>query len=163
MKLGLISDTHGLLRPQALEALHGCQRILHAGDIGDAAILAQLAALAPVEAVRGNNDHGAWAESLPVTRDMTLHGRRLLLIHDLKDLTLDPAAAGIAVVISGHSHRPSLSQRDGVLYINPGSAGRQRFKLPIALAQLELCPAGLTVQVLELADGQWQPTLQFRG
>lgn len=135
-RLGIISDTHGLLRPEALAALDGCERILHAGDVGKPEVLQALRELAPVTAVRGNNDKGGWADELPVCARLTVAQTGIYLIHDLAELDLDPAAAGIRVVISGHSHRPAIAERDGVLYLNPGSAGPRRFKLPIAVAEL---------------------------
>ncbi|TPQ27079.1 metallophosphoesterase family protein [Methylomonas koyamae] len=135
-RLGIISDTHGLLRPEALAALGGCERILHAGDVGKPEVLQALRELAPVTAVRGNNDKGAWAEELPESARLTVAQIGIYLIHDLAELALDPAAAGIRVVISGHSHRPAIAERDGVLYVNPGSAGPRRFKLPISVAEL---------------------------
>jgi putative phosphoesterase len=136
LAIGVISDTHGLLRPGALAALRGSDHIVHAGDIGGPAILAALAAIAPVTAVRGNNDRDAWADDLPETAVVDLAGTRVLVIHDVS--TLAAATDGAAVVVSGHSHRPSLSHRDGVLYLNPGSAGPRRFSLPVALARLEV-------------------------
>ena len=136
MRVGLISDTHGLLRPEALDFLAGCDHIVHGGDIGNAAILERLAALAPLTVVRGNNDREAWARAIPVTARLTLGTLDLYAIHDLKELDIDPRAAGIRVVVSGHSHRPSCSERNGVLYLNPGSAGRRRFSLPISAAEL---------------------------
>lgn len=135
-RLGIISDTHGLLRPEALAALRGCEQILHAGDIGKPEVLQTLSQLAPVTAVRGNNDKGAWAEELPESAGLTVAQTGIYLIHDLADLDIDPAAAGIRVVISGHSHRPAITERDGVLYVNPGSAGPRRFKLPVTVAEL---------------------------
>jgi putative phosphoesterase len=136
LAIGVISDTHGLLRPGALAALRGSDHILHAGDIGDRAILAALAAIAPVTAVRGNNDRDAWADDLPETVLVDLAGTRVRVIHDVN--TLAAAADTAAVIISGHSHRPSLAHRGGVLYLNPGSAGPRRFSLPVALARLEV-------------------------
>ena len=136
MRVGLISDTHGLLRPEALAFLAGCDYIVHGGDIGDAAILERLAAIAPLTTVRGNNDREAWAHAIPVSAQLTIGGVVLHAIHDIKDLDIDPGALGVRVVISGHSHKPSCSERDGVLYINPGSAGRRRFSLPISAAEL---------------------------
>jgi len=135
-RFGIISDTHGLLRPEALAALGGYERILHAGDIGKPEVLQALNPLAPVTAVRGNNDKGAWAEELPECARLTVAQIGIYLIHDLAELEIDPAAAGIRVVISGHSHRPAITERDGVLYVNPGSAGPRRFKLPVAVAEL---------------------------
>jgi putative phosphoesterase len=135
-RIGLISDTHGLLRPEALAWLAGCEHIIHGGDIGNAAILEQLAALAPLSVVRGNNDHGPWAEALPETRLLRFEGVAVYAIHDLGTLAIDPAAEGVRVVVSGHSHKPGVDERGGVLYVNPGSAGRRRFSLPIALGEL---------------------------
>jgi putative phosphoesterase len=136
MRIGLISDTHGLLRPEALDFLAGCDHIVHGGDIGDAAILARLAQIAPLTVVRGNNDTQAWARAVPESALLRLGGVSLYAIHDLKQLDIDPVAAGVRSVVSGHSHRPSSAERDGVLYINPGSAGRRRFSLPISAAEL---------------------------
>jgi putative phosphoesterase len=140
LRVGLISDTHGLLRPEALDFLAGCDHIIHGGDIGGPEILERLGAIAPLTVVRGNNDTAAWARSIPETARLTLGGVELFVIHDLKQLAGDPAAAALAagarVVISGHSHKPSRSERDGVLYVNPGSAGRRRFSLPITAGEL---------------------------
>jgi hypothetical protein len=136
--IGVISDTHGLLRPEALAALRGATHILHAGDVGDITILDALRQIAPVTAIRGNIDtHGPTAE-LPATEVVALDGRLLYMLHSLADLDLKPEAAGIAVVISGHSHKPSVETRKGVLYLNPGSSGPRRFKLPITVARLHL-------------------------
>jgi putative phosphoesterase len=136
IRVGVISDTHGLLRPEALAFLRGSDRILHAGDIGSAQILAQLSAIAPVTAVRGNNDEGAWAQEIPETQRITIGGAAIYLIHDLARLDVDPVASGIRVVVSGHSHRPRAERRGEVLYLNPGSAGPRRFRLPVAVAEL---------------------------
>ncbi|MED5620154.1 metallophosphoesterase family protein [Ideonella sp. BN130291] len=136
MRIGLISDTHGLLRPQALEALRGSDHIVHAGDIGGPQILAALRELAPLTAVRGNNDRAPWAQGIAATETVLMADWRLHVLHDLKELDIDPAAAGIRVVVSGHSHRPLVQQRNGVLYVNPGSAGPRRFKLPVTVAEL---------------------------
>lgn len=138
MRVGLVSDTHGLLRPEVLEWLRGSDRIVHAGDICAAEILAQLAALAPVTAVRGNNDHGPWAERLREREVLELAGVRIFVVHDLADLKRTPAPAGTRVVVSGHSHKPLVEERAGVLYVNPGSAGPRRFTLPIAAGELRL-------------------------
>ncbi len=138
MRVGLISDTHGLLRPEAIERLRGAAHIVHAGDIGGPEILAALRALAPLTAVRGNNDRGPWARAVREHETVALGGVRLHVVHDLAALAVDPAAAGIRVVVSGHSHQPRIEERGGVLYVNPGSAGPRRFRLPVALAQLEL-------------------------
>jgi putative phosphoesterase len=138
LRIGLISDTHGLLRPEALDFLAGCDHIVHGGDIGNAGILDRLAELAPLTVVRGNNDREAWAREIPITAALELGGITLYAIHDVKELDIDPAARGVRVVVSGHSHRPASSERGGVLYINPGSAGRRRFSLPISAAELVL-------------------------
>ena len=138
MKIGVISDTHDLLRPQAVAALRGVDHIVHAGDICGSVVLHGLGEIAPVSAVRGNNDRGDWAADLQETLAIELGGATICVLHDLSQLDLDPAAAGFQVVISGHSHRPLIETRDEVLYINPGSAGPRRFKLPIALAILEI-------------------------
>jgi len=136
LRVGLISDTHGLLRPQALDYLRGSAHIIHAGDIVDPATLEQLATLAPLAAVRGNNDRGAWANALPEAITLTLGGVAIHVIHDLKELALDPLAEGVRVVITGHSHKPACSEQGGVLYVNPGAAGRRRFKLPVSVGEL---------------------------
>jgi len=136
MRVGLISDTHGLLRPEALAFLQGCDHIVHGGDIGDARILDELAAIAPLTAVRGNNDGAAWADGVPETALLDLGGVRFYAIHDLAQLRIDPVAEGIRVVVSGHSHRPLAEQRGTVLYLNPGSAGPRRFRLPVSAADL---------------------------
>lgn len=136
-RIGLISDTHGLLRPEVPPLLAGCRTILHAGDVGKPEVLARLEPLAPVIAVRGNNDRGEWAERLPRIFRVTLGGIRLLMIHDLGDLDFDPAAAGFDVVVSGHSHRPHVIS-EPILFVNPGSAGPRRFKLPVSLGFLEI-------------------------
>jgi putative phosphoesterase len=152
--VGLISDTHGLLRPEALAALRGSRHIVHAGDIGDPAVLEALARIAPVTAVRGNNDTGPWARKLRETEELRIGKTRILVIHDLSQLELDPIAAGFDVVVAGHSHRPKQELRDGVLYVNPGSAGPRRFKLPIAVARLELSSRGPAFKLLELKTDQ---------
>jgi putative phosphoesterase len=137
--IGVISDTHGLLRPEAVAALAGVERIIHAGDIGGPEILASLAAIAPVTTVRGNNDTEAWARALPATEVVDAgEGLLVYVIHDVGELDLDPRAGGFRVVISGHSHRPACDERDGVLWFNPGSAGPRRFRLPIAVGRLVL-------------------------
>ena len=138
MRIGLISDTHGLLRPEARAALRGVDHIIHAGDIGSAALLAALEDIAPVDAVRGNNDGGAWAASIPETLELQFDEARVYVIHDLALLDIDPAERGFRVVIAGHSHKPFARETAGVLYVNPGSAGPRRFKLPISLGQLHV-------------------------
>ncbi len=136
--IGVISDTHDLLREEVSEAFQGCAKIIHAGDIGSAGILTDLNRIAPTLAVRGNNDKGAWAKDIPARELIDIEGVSVYVIHDLSELDLDPYAAGIRVVISGHSHRPLIRRHGGVLYLNPGSAGPRRFKLPISLARIEI-------------------------
>jgi putative phosphoesterase len=149
--IGVISDTHGLLRPEALDALQGSELIIHAGDVGDSpAILESLRAIAPVVAVRGNIDCGEWASQLPVTAVVEAHRALIYVLHDLQQLDLKPAAAGFAIVISGHSHKPSRTERDGVIYLNPGSAGPRRFKLPISLARIDLRAEAFGIELREL-------------
>ena len=150
MRIGLISDTHGLLRPQALDFLRGSDHILHAGDIVGAGILAQLRGLAPLTAVRGNNDHGDWAQALPETVIVTLGGIAIHMLHDLKELAIDPAAQGVRVVVAGHSHKPACEERAGVLYVNPGAAGRRRFKLPVSLGELLVEDGRVSVRLVTL-------------
>jgi len=152
LRVGLISDTHGLLRPEAKAFLRGCDAIVHGGDIGHAGILEELAALAPVTAVRGNNDTGAWAERLCETETLEIGELLLYTIHDLAQLDIDPMAAGVRVVISGHSHKPRAETRDGVLYVNPGSAGPRRFKLPIAAGELVITGLSLSLRIVDLQD-----------
>lgn len=151
MNIGLISDTHGLLRREALEALRGSDLIVHAGDIGTPDVLAALRALAPLVAVRGNNDTEPWAMDVPETQTFAAGGLRLHLLHDLKTLALEPRRAGIAAVVSGHSHRPKIETRDGVLYLNPGSAGPRRFSLPISVARAEIVGDTIRAKLVELA------------
>ena len=148
--LGVISDTHGLVRPEALAALAGVERIVHAGDIGSRDVLDALARVAPVTAVRGNNDRGGWAADIPETEVVEVGGLCLYVLHDLHELDLDPRAAGFAAVISGHSHQPRLEERDGVLYLNPGSAGPRRFKLPISLARLTIAHRRVRAELVTL-------------
>lgn len=148
--IGVISDTHGLVRPQAVEALRGSDLIVHAGDVGHPAVLEALRTLAPVVAVRGNNDRGAWAERLSATELVEVAGISLYLLHDLAELDLDPKAAGVRAVIAGHSHQPKLETRGGVLFLNPGSAGPRRFKLPVALARVRVSAAGVDAELVEL-------------
>jgi putative phosphoesterase len=136
--IGLISDTHGLLRPEALRALEGCELIIHAGDVGGPEILESLRGIAPVIAVRGNIDKGEWAAQLPETAVVEAQSARLYVLHDIHQLDLNPAADGFAIVVSGHSHKASREERSGVIYVNPGSAGPRRFRLPITVARLDL-------------------------
>jgi putative phosphoesterase len=138
MTVGLISDTHGLMRDQALAALRGSDLIVHAGDVGTAAVLEALRALAPVVAVRGNVDKGSWASGLPSTAVAQAGAASIYVLHDIHELDLDPVAAGFHMVVSGHSHKAGQTERGGVLYINPGSAGPRRFNLPLTLARLDM-------------------------
>lgn len=137
-RVGLISDTHGLLRAEALAALRGSDFIVHAGDIGDPRILDVLAAIAPVTAVRGNNDVGAWAAGIPERAELVVYGQRVLVVHSLQQLGRGFDDSGFAAVVSGHSHRPRMDQRGPVLYVNPGSAGPRRFSLPISVGELRI-------------------------
>jgi len=150
MRLGIISDTHGLLRPEALEALGGVNLIVHAGDVGDPGILAKLKAIAPVFAVRGNIDTQTWAEELPETTVVEANGTSLYLLHNLQRLDVKPEAAGFQAVISGHTHEPKQYEHNGVLYLNPGSAGPRRFHLPVTLAILEMTKRPLRAEILPL-------------
>ena len=150
--IGLISDTHGLLRPEALAALDGCELILHAGDIGTPEIVEQLRAIAPIIAIRGNVDTGQWAFAFPETTVVETPSASIYMLHDVNELELDPAAAGFHIVLSGHSHKPSRTERDGVLYVNPGSAGPRRFKLPVTVARLDLSQEPWQVEFVELAQ-----------
>jgi len=152
LRVGLISDTHGLLRPSALQFLQGCDHILHGGDIGKPQILETLASLAPVLAVRGNNDTADWAQDLPETAQIRLGGLAIHLIHDLAQLSIDPAATPVDVVVSGHSHKPGETRRDGVLYVNPGSCGPRRFRLPISMAELRIEDGRASAHFVHLAD-----------
>jgi putative phosphoesterase len=150
ISVGVISDTHGLLRPEAVTALRGSELIVHAGDVGDAEVLERLRAIAPTIAVRGNIDSAAWARALPETEVVAVGDLQLYVLHDLTSLDLDPKAAGFAAVVSGHTHRPSANVRDGVLYLNPGSAGPRRFTLPVAVARLEVVGARLSHWIIDL-------------
>lgn len=152
--VGVISDTHGLVRPGALGALLGAEVIVHAGDVGTPEVLERLRGVAPVVAVRGNNDRGPWARALPATEVVELDGVYLYVLHDVKELDLDPRAAGFQVVIAGHSHRPGISHRDGVLFLNPGSAGPRRFTLPITVARLRLCDGHLDAAIVHLEEAE---------
>jgi uncharacterized protein len=152
-RIGLISDTHGLLRPQAADLLRGSNRIIHAGDVGNRSILQRLAALAPVTVVRGNNDTGEWADDLPESAIVQIGSVLIYVLHDVALLDIDPKAAGVQVVVSGHSHKPAIEVRQGVLYVNPGSAGPRRFKLPIAVAELVIIGEAITPCIVELRSG----------
>jgi putative phosphoesterase len=149
--IGLISDTHGLLRPEALTALTGSDLIIHAGDVGRPEILEQLRSLAPVVAVRGNVDKGSWASQLPETAIVEAYAATIYVLHDVQQLDLDPAAAGFQVVVSGHSHQPGKTERSGVMYLNPGSAGPRRFRLPVTVARLDTGQLPWDVEFIELA------------
>lgn len=150
MRIGAISDTHGLLRPEAVTALAGVDHILHAGDVGDARILDALRAIAPVTAIRGNIDTSGPCAALPATELVELGGTVFYLLHDVKQLDLDPGSASISVVLSGHSHKPLIEHRRGVLFLNPGSAGPRRFSLPIALAMVTLGDGAPRAEVIDL-------------
>jgi len=149
-RVGLISDTHALVRPEALTALRGSDHIVHAGDIVEPGILATLAQIAPLTAVRGNNDRGPWADALRETERITLGAVTLYVIHDVKQLDVDPRAAGIDVVIAGHSHKPLVERRDGVWFVNPGSAGPRRFTLPVATARLRVAQGAVSGEIVLL-------------
>lgn len=149
--IGVISDTHGLLRPEALEALRGSERIIHAGDVGDPEILKQLGEIAPVTAVRGNVDKGAWAHKLPETAVVEIARISIFVLHDLSQLDLKPEAAGFNVVVYGHSHVPKQETRAGVLYFNPGSAGPRRFKLPISVGKLVIEGKNVRAEIITIA------------
>ena len=153
VSVGLISDTHGLLRPQAVAALQGSDLIIHAGDIGKPEILIELERLAPVTAVKGNIDKAAWSANLPSTAVVEAGPASIYVIHNIDDLELDPAAAGFRVVISGHSHKPVQTERSGVLYINPGSAGPRRFHLPVTVARINFAATHCSVDFIELLRG----------
>ena len=148
--MGVISDTHGLLREEALAALRGSDLIIHAGDIGSREVLERLREIAPTFAVRGNNDRDAWGMALPLTQVVVAGAHHIYLVHDIADLDVDPAAAGFAAVVTGHSHKPASEWRDGVLYLNPGSAGPRRFSLPIALARLRVDESALEPELVYL-------------
>jgi len=151
MKVGVISDTHGLLRPEAVELLRGSQHIIHAGDIGSPEIIPALEKIAPVTAIRGNVDTQSWARRFAETEVVELEGLHIYVIHDANALDLNPKAAGFAAVISGHSHQPKQEIKDGVLYFNPGSAGPRRFKLPISVGRLEITGGKLHAEILPIA------------
>jgi putative phosphoesterase len=135
-RIGLITDTHGMLRPEAIDFLRGCDGIVHAGDVCDPSVLDRLARIAPVFAVRGNNDVGAWAEALPVTRTVDVEEVKLMVIHDVADMRPHAVPSDVTVVVHGHSHKPTIVERDGLTFINPGSAGPRRFRLPVSIGEL---------------------------
>ena len=148
--IGVISDTHGLLRPEALDALKGSELIIHAGDIGKPEVLTSLTSLAPVLAIRGNNDRESWAKKIPDILHLRANGACLFIIHNVNDLEVDPGAEGFHAVISGHSHKPSLTNSEGVIFLNPGSVGPRRFKLPVALARLRIQGGKVNAKIVEL-------------
>jgi putative phosphoesterase len=148
--VGIISDTHGLLRPEAAAALRGSDLIIHAGDIGRPEIIEELCSIAPTFAVRGNVDTQAWAADLPLLEIVEAGALRIAVIHEIAQFSLDPVAAGYAAVVFGHSHKPSIETHDGVLYINPGSAGPRRFKLPVTLARAVVAGRTLRAEIVEL-------------
>jgi putative phosphoesterase len=153
LRVAVIADTHGLLRPEARAFLRGRDHIVHGGDIGSPGMLQELSALAPTTAVRGNNDKGAWAEALRETEWVQIGDVSIYVIHDLAQLDIEPQAARVDVVVSGHSHRPLIQERNGVLYVNPGSAGPRRFKLPVAVAELNIAGKAVTARIV-LLSGQ---------
>ena len=146
MRVGLISDTHGLLRPEAVRFLRGADYIIHAGDIGAPQVLAELRKLAPLTAVRGNNDREGWARQVPLEVDITLDGVKIRVVHDIADL----AGKGFRAVVTGHSHKPKVEEREGVLYVNPGSAGPRRFTLPVTAGELKISHGALRARIKEL-------------
>ena len=150
LRVGLISDTHGLLRPQALAAMQGSDYIVHGGDIGNSVIVEQLRAIAPLTVVRGNNDTASWAASLPDSAMLELGEFKLVAVHDIATLAVDPVAAGVRVIVCGHSHSPTLTWRNGIFYVNPGSAGPRRFKLPVSVAELLVDGPAVTARVIKL-------------
>ena len=149
--IGVISDTHGLLRPEALYALTGVDLIIHAGDIGKPEVLVELKKIAPVAAIKGNNDSGDWAQRLPDTRTVKVGQHRLYVIHNVNELDFDPAARKFRVVISGHSHKPSIAEKNGALFVNPGSPGPRRFNLPLAVGKIRVDGADVRAEIIELA------------
>lgn len=149
--IGVISDTHGLVRPEALGALKGVEMILHAGDVGKQEVLDTLNKIAPVVAVRGNNDKGEWGQSLPDWEVVEIGDVSIYMLHDLKEIDISPAGAGFRVVVSGHSHKPSIKEERGVLYVSPGSAGPRRFTLPVSLAHLHVRGEKVQAKIIELA------------
>lgn len=151
VSVGVISDTHGLMRPEALAALVGSDLIIHAGDVGAEQVLEALERIAPVQAIRGNVDTGGWAGQLPETREVRVGNVRIWVLHDLHQLPLNPTSAGYQAVISGHSHRPGIEEKNGILYLNPGSAGPRRFRLPVSVARCQVRESAIQAELLELA------------
>jgi putative phosphoesterase len=152
LRVGLISDTHGLLRPEARSFAGRCDYIIHGGDIGSAAILEQLSALAPLIAVKGNNDRQSWAAHLPETEIIRVGGVFIYVIHDISQLDIEPRTAGVHLIVSGHSHKPLIEQRDGILYINPGSCGPRRFRLPISMGEILVEGTKVKARTLEFTE-----------
>ena len=152
LRIGVISDTHGLLRPEAKAFLAGSDHIVHSGDIGNQAILDELAAIAPLTVVRGNNDRGVWAEDVPETALLTVGGVRIYAIHDISQLDIDPVAEDVAMVVYGHSHKPVVEHRGEVIYLNPGSAGPRRFSLPISAAEIVIEDSVVNARVVDLIE-----------
>jgi uncharacterized protein len=157
-RIGLVSDTHGLIRPEALDALRNSDLIIHCGDVGDSAVLEALRTLAPVRAVRGNNDKGPWADALPAYDVVEVGSHAIYVLHNLAELDLDPAAAGFTLVVSGHSHKPVIEKRGKILFVNPGSAGPRRFTLPVTVAALALRSGRCEAKIVELALSQQSRT-----
>jgi putative phosphoesterase len=156
LRIGLISDTHGLLRPAAMEFLRGCDRIVHGGDIHKPGVLEVLAQMSPVIAVRGNNDKGDWADDLPETELVRFEEKLVYVIHDISQIDIDPGTAQVDVVVFGHSHQPSIEERKGVLYINPGSAGPKRFKLPVSVGELLINGDSIASRIVQLDSETWR-------
>ncbi|MBC2713256.1 MAG: metallophosphoesterase family protein [Desulfosarcina sp.] len=150
MNIGILSDTHGLLRPEVEKALSGCDHILHAGDVGDQDVLDRLERIAPVVAVRGNMDTGSWSNSLPVNEMVEIGGVFFYILHDLYHLDLDPSAAGIHVVVTGHTHQPEIFQKDGVTYLNPGSAGHRRLNYPVSIGMIDSINGKMSARIVEI-------------
>ena len=150
MRVGVISDTHGLLRPEAVQALQGVGLIVHAGDIGSPEILERLREIAPIVAVRGNNDHGPWADAIAETARLRVDDVDIFVVHDVAETRRTPPPAGCRVVVAGHSHKPGVVERDGILWVNPGSAGPRRFRLPIAVAELDIAGTHVRARIVEL-------------
>lgn len=148
--VGIISDTHGLLRPEAVDALAGCQQILHAGDVGKVDVIERLCRLAPTDAIRGNVDRGGWADALSKTLTVSVRQLRIHVLHDLQTLAVDPLQGNVDLIVSGHSHRPAIRETAGVIYLNPGSAGARRFSLPVTLARLTIDPSGVRVDLIDV-------------
>ncbi len=148
--IGVISDTHGLIRPEALRALKGADLVIHAGDIGKVEVIETLQSISPVVAIRGNVDHGEWARSLPETEVVEVEQALIYVIHDLNTLDIDPAKSGFCAVISGHSHQPTITHHNGVMFVNPGSAGPRRFRLPVAVVRLQINGSSIHSEIVEL-------------